>query len=199
MAKKTKLLTPIFRVSFPSVFKPAPPMKGKDGVVEANKKPKYEVTMIFEPSTFSPEDKTRFQAIREAIDAASVEAFKKSLKEVPGARKPFRDGAEKTHLEGYGEGKIFAKASSFGKPGVVASDGRTPISDEEAFYAGCYARASVTFYSYNTAGNKGISFGLQNIMFVKDGERFDSRTDPEEDFGEVAVAVAAGEDYSDMV
>src|SRR5439155_1122526 len=147
-----------------------------------------------------PADKKRFQAMRALVDEVAVETFKKPLKDVPGARKPFCDGAEKEHLEGYGAGKIFAKASSFSRPGVVASDGRTPIDDEEAFYAGCYARATVTAYHYDNTGNRGISFGLSNVMFVKDGDRFDSRTDPAEDFGEVAVegGATASDDFSDM-
>ena len=186
MAKRTKVVTPIFRVSFPAVFKTARPMKNADGSYYTDKKLKYEITMVFDPSTFSPEDKKRFLAMRAIVDECSVDAFKKPLKDVPGARKPFRDGAEKEY-DGYGPGKIFAKASSFSRPGVVASDGRTPIDDEEAFYAGCYARATVTTYHYSNKGNKGVAFGLSNVMFIKDGERFDSRTDPAEDFGEVAV------------
>lgn len=177
-------------------------MKNDDGSSDSGKKPKYELTMIFEPGTFSPEDKKRFLAMRELVDNCAIEAFKKPLKDLPGSRKPFRDGAEKEHLEGYGAGKIFAKASSFSKPGVVASNGKTPIDDEEAFYAGCYARATVTAYHYNTKGNKGVSFGLSNVMFVKDGERFDNRTDPAEDFGEVAVedgGTSGSDDFSDMV
>lgn len=200
MAKKTRVMTPVFRVSFPSVFSPAKPMKNDDGSTDSGKKPKYEVTMIFDPSQFSPEDKKRFLAMRALVDEVSVEAFKKPLKEIPNSRKPFRDGAEKEHLEGYGAGKIFAKASSFSRPGVVASDGKTPLDDEEAFYAGCYARATVTAYSYNTKGNKGISFGLQNVKFVKDGDRFDNRVDPAEDFGETAVEDGGStDDFTDLV
>jgi hypothetical protein len=202
MAKRTKALTPIFRVSFPSVFTTAKPMKNDDGTYDANKKPKYEVTMIFDPASFSPEDKKRFAAMAGLVNECAIEAFKKPLKDIPNARKPFRDGAEKDHLDGYGAGRIFAKASSFSKPGVVASDGRTPLEDVEAFYAGCYARATVTCYHYSVKGNKGVSFGLSNLMFVKDGDRFDNRTDPSEDFGEVAVAGdddTASDDFSDIV
>jgi hypothetical protein len=200
--KRSKTLTPIFRVSFPSVFSPAKPMKNADGSVDGDKKPKYEVTMIFDPSAFSPEDKKRFSAMRALVDEVAIENFKKKLQDLPNSRKPFRDGAEKEHLEGYGAGKIFAKASSFSRPGVVASDGKTPIEDVEAFYAGCFARATVTAYHYSVKGNKGVSFGLSNVMFVKDGDRFDSRTDPAEDFGEVAVedgGADSSEDFSDLV
>ena len=49
-----KVVTPVFRVSFPSVFEPAPPMKGEGQ--SADKKPKYEVTMVFDPKTFTKED-----------------------------------------------------------------------------------------------------------------------------------------------
>lgn len=183
MAARKKVITPVFRLSFPSIFEPAKPMEGSEG-----KKPKYEITMVFDPSKFSPEEKARFKEMEALANEASVEKFKKPLDKLPaGHRKPFRDGAEKEHLTGFGEGTVFAKASSFMKPGIVASDGKTPIEDAEAIYPGCYCRASVTAYSYTNV-SKGVAFGLSNIMFVKDGERLDNRTDAAEDFGESAVS-----------
>lgn len=187
MATK-KIVTPVFRVSFPSVFSPAPPMKS-DGPTDPNKKLKYEVTMVFDPKTFTPEDKVRYAAMKKVLDEASMEKFKKNVAQLPpNYKRAFRDGAEKAHLSGFGEGLIFAKASSFGKPGILASDQKTPVEDPEAFYPGCYARASVTGYAYNKGGGMGVAFGLSNLMFVKDGERLDSRTEATDDFGEAGLA-----------
>lgn len=200
-AKKKKMLTPIFRVSFPSVFNTAQPMKNADGTVQAGK-PKYEVTMIFEPGKFTPDEKQKWLTMRDAADTLAVEKFKRKTKDFPANfRNPFRKGEEKEHLSGYGPGTIFVKASSHMKPGIVAGDKVTPILDDEGFYPGCYARASVTVYSFDNR-SKGIAFGLHNLMFVKDGERFDSRTDASEDFGEAPlgdVDELGGDDDDDML
>ena len=86
------------------------------------------------------------------------------------------------------------RAEFFRKTAVVLQDTEVfnfkLIEDREAFYPGCYARASVTAYAYDNV-SKGVAFGLSNLMFVKDGERLDSRTDPTEDFGEAPLGDSA--------
>ncbi len=184
MAKaRMKVMTPVFRVSFPSVFSTAKLMKDAD----AGTVPKYEVTMVFEPKKFTPEDKAKIAAMKAILDEASMEKFKRTVDKLPANfNKAFRDGAEKEHLAGFGPGTVFAKASSRIKPGVVSSDGKTAIVDDPAaFYPGCYARATVTAYAYDNR-SKGVAFGLSNLQFVRDGERLDSQTDAAADFGESA-------------
>lgn len=171
MASK-KVVTPVFRVSFPSVFE-ASSWEGSA--------PKFEVTGLFDPSKFSEKDKERWAAMQTLADDASMERFKKNVKQLPGNfKKPFRDGAEKGDLMGFEEGKPFARMSSKMRPGLIDVD-RTPITNEDDFYPGCYARATVTAYAYDNVG-KGVAFGLQNLQKVADGERLDSRTDASEDF-----------------
>jgi hypothetical protein len=171
MAAK-KVVTPVFRVSFPSVFE-ASSWEGSA--------PKFEVTGLFDPSKFSEKDKERWRAMQALADEVSMDKFKKKVKDLPGnCKKPFRDGAEKEDLEGFEEGKPFARMSSKLRPGLIDVD-RTPITDESEFYPGCYARATVTAYAYDNVG-KGVAFGLQNLQKVADGERLDSRTDAAEDF-----------------
>jgi hypothetical protein len=66
--------------------------------------------------------------------------------------------------------------------------------DENGFYAGCYARATVTAYGYDRAGNIGVSFGLQGVQKLRDGEAFNGRKPVEEQFealdGEVSAPAA---------
>ena len=189
--KKNKLITPVFRVCFPAVFAVAKQM------ADAKGPPKFEVTMVFEPGKMDPEEKARLKAMMAMADAACVEKFKKPLKDIklPNFHKPFRDGEEKEHLQGFGAGTIFAKASSKMKPGIVASDKTTPIIDDPtAFYAGCYARATVGVYAYDNV-SKGVSFGLRNLMFVRDGEHLDGRTDADEDFGDAPAATEEEESF----
>ena len=59
--------------------------------------------------------------------------------------------------------------SSNNKPVLVHSD-KTPLTDPQELYSGCYGRAIINFYVYDTQGNKGISAGLNGIMKLYDGE-----------------------------
>ena len=113
-------------------------------------------------------------------------------KKIPtGLRNPFRDGEEK-ETDGYGEGIIFVRASTERKPGVVDANGHDIMAASDV-YAGCYAHATVNLFAFDKAGNRGASFGLQNLQKLAEGEPFGSRSTPEQDFG-VAPAAAADED-----
>ena len=51
-------------------------------------------------------------------------------------------------------------------------------------YSGCYARVSLSFYAFNTNGNKGVACGLGNIQKIRDGEPLGAgRISAESDFG----------------
>src|SRR3954468_22115104 len=98
-----KGMTPKFRVSFPYLFEKAPPMAGSAS------EPKYEMTMLFDAEA---QKTPHFQAMKRIALAAAKEKF--GDKVVPdgkgwfkGVRSPFRDGAEKVQLDGYGEGVAF--------------------------------------------------------------------------------------------
>lgn len=168
----TKLQTPVFRVSFPAVFEP----KSFDGGAA-----KYSTAAIFDPARFTPAEKKLWQAMLDLADEVSMERFKKKMSALPANfKRALRDGAEKADLAGYGEGLMFCNLSSKMKPGLIDRD-RTIITNPEDFYPGCYARATITCYSYDNKG-KGVAFGLQNLQKIADGERLDSRTDAAEDF-----------------
>jgi hypothetical protein len=169
-----KVVTPVFRVSFPAVFE----AKSFEGSA-----PKFSVAAIWTPGLFTPKEKELWQGMIDLADEVSLERFKKKMSDLPGNfKRAIRDGAEKADLGGYGDGTMFANLSSKMRPGLIDRD-RTPITDADEFYPGCYARATITCYSYDNKG-KGVAFGLQNLQKVKDGDRLDSRTDASDDFAE---------------
>ena len=45
-----------------------------------------------------------------------------------------------------------------------------------------YGRASISFYAFNSNGNKGIACGLNNLQKICDGEPLGGRTRAEDDF-----------------
>ncbi len=199
MSKKEKrpsLKTPVGRLCFPAIFEKEKQMEG------ATTPPKYAATIVFDKNYLKshPDEMTRYNAIRQAADAACREKFKKTVKDaaagIPRFWDPFRDGSEKEHLDGYGNGTLFFKASSRNRPGAVGSDTKTPIDDAEALYAGCYVRLSVSPYAFDNK-MKGIGIGLNNVMFVRDGERLAGGVNAEEDFGEFESESATGDGAED--
>jgi len=181
-----KVKTPPFRVSFPAVFQKSS-YKGSE--------PKYSVTMIFDVEKFNDKEKEQYKKMKKILNRAAVEKFGKKLKDFPsGWRKGFRSGDEKSDMDGYGEGKMFAVASSKKMPGVVNRD-KIEIGEDE-FYAGCYARATVSAYAYDNVG-KGVAFGLHNIQKLGEGEDFSGRSNPEEDFDDDVDSVWADDSEVD--
>ena len=68
------------------------------------------------------------------------------------------------------------------RPGVVDTD-LQPIIDPEELYSGAYYRASINPFAWDhPTGGKGVSFGLNYVMKVRDGEPFSGRKAAEEDF-----------------
>lgn len=61
-------------------------------------------------------------------------------------------------------------ASSKNKPQVVGQDNINVELAPQDIYSGMYARVTVRFYPFNTAGKRGVGCGLGNVMKTRDGE-----------------------------
>lgn len=178
--KKDKMAkTPVFRASFPHVFKPH---SGFDGQA-----PKYSLVMLFDKKTADIKD------LKKAALAAATEKWGPKEKWPKNLRLPFRDGDEKSDMQGYA-GTIFVNASSKQKPQVINKNRELLTEDDGAFYAGCFAKATLMAYAYDTAGNKGVSFALQNVLKIGDGESFSGRKAAEDDFSEEDFEIKDGSD-----
>ena len=125
--------------------------------------PKYSASLII-----PKEDTVTINKIKSAIEQAYKEGeskLKGNGKSVPALstlKTPLRDG----DLE---------------RPGVVDGN-RQEIIDTSELYSGIYGRASITFYAFNSNGNKGIACGLNNLQKLRDGEPLGGRTRAEDDF-----------------
>lgn len=182
--ERKKFITPVGRLTFPSLFSKAKPMEG------ATTEPQYEATIVFDTEAIKrdPAERARFDALRKEMEACCLDKFKKPIKEAKAKidkfHDPLRDGEQKEHLEGFGAGHLFMKAKSKRRPGVITA-AKVAIDDPEAIYSGCYVRFNVTPFAYDKGGGKGISVALNSVMFVRDGDRLDGVSNPEEDFGEM--------------
>lgn len=173
MSADTKVKTGRVRFSYVNVFKPRKTDDSPD--------PKYSITLLV-PKT----DTTTYRAMRAAIKAAiaSKPEYFKGMNEDE-IQLPIHDGDGRKPKGGaYGDeckGCWVVNAASKSKPGVVDVN-RDPILDETEVYSGCYGRATLNAFAYNRNGNKGISFGLNNIQKRGDGAPLDGRTRAEDDF-----------------
>ena len=169
--KKTKkVTTPEFRASFPHLFEAHSFQEGQQK--------KYSIVMLI-PKTAD------ISPLKEARKDAITQKWPDPEKRPKPLRNPIRDGdVEKPDTDGY-PGHYFITASSKQRPGVVDKNVQQIIDDSE-FYAGCYARATVTPYAYDTMGNRGVAFGLQNVQKLRDGDSFTGRSKAEDDFGVVS-------------
>lgn len=139
--------------------------------------PKYSVSAIIPKS-----DTKTVNAIKAAIEQAKKDSVSKWGGKVPANLKlPLRDGdIDRPDDEAYA-GCYFFNANSRQAPQVVDSKVQ-PILDQNEVYSGCYGKISVTFYGYNSNGNRGIAAGLGNIQKLKDGESLGGRTSAADDF-----------------
>lgn len=139
---------------------------------------KYSVSVLI-----PKDDMKTLKAIEQAIDTAIEEGIAKFGGKKPNKatlKTPLRDGDLERDDEAY-KGHYFINANSMTKPQIV--DGNVqPILDRSEVYSGCYARVSLSFYAFNSNGNKGIACGLGNIQKVRDGEPLGGRSSASDDF-----------------
>ncbi|MDD4434240.1 MAG: DUF2815 family protein [Parabacteroides sp.] len=144
--------------------------------------PKYSVALLIPKS-----DTVTLEKIKKAIEAAYTEGagkLKGNGKSVPplaALKTPLRDGdVEKPDDETYA-GHYFVNANNTSAPGIVDAN-RQPILTRSEVYSGVYGRASISFYAFNTSGNKGIACSLNNLQKLRDGEPLGGKASAETDF-----------------
>lgn len=146
--------------------------------------PKFSVSLIIPKS-----DTKTINAIKAAVEAAYKEGEAKlrgNSRTVPALsaiKTPLRDGdTERPDDEAY-KNAYFVNANATTAPGIVDAD-LNPILSRNEVYSGVYGRASITFYAFNSSGNRGIACGLNNLQKIRDGEPLGSKASAESDFAE---------------
>ena len=152
--------------------------------------PKFSVSLII-PKT----DTVTVQKIKAAIRAvyeegqAKLKGNGRTVPPLTAIKTPLRDGdTERPDVPAYA-GSYFINANSATAPGIVDAD-CNPILTCSEVYSGVYGRASINFYTFNSTGNKDITYGLNNLQKIRDGESLggkssaasDFSTDADEDF-----------------
>ncbi len=173
------IVTPEFRISFPYLDKPK--------LNTLNNKMEYSLDMIFDA-------KTDLKPLKDAVEAVAKEKFGDKLAELrkpkdgsPSKFKmPWKKGDSKENPE-Y-KGCIYATAKTQQAPGLVDRNKQPIISTQVAadgIYGGCYARAFISVFAFDNAGNKGVSFGLNHVQKLRDGDPFGNRKSVETAFDDL--------------
>lgn len=167
----TRIVTGEVRLSYANVWEPNSIQGGKQ---------KYSVSLIIPKS-----DTATITVIEKAVDAAIEQGIGKFGGKRPNKaalKLPLRNEDIERDDEAYANA-YFLNANSLTAPRIVDQD-VTPILDRADVYSGCYARVSLSFYAFNTNGNRGIACGLGNIQKTRDGESLGGgRVSVETDFG----------------
>ncbi len=169
--QETKVITGEVRFSYLNVWEPKK--------IDDDSEPKYSVSLLIPKS-----DTATIKAINKAVEAAKQNGITKFGGKIPAKLKlPLRDGDEDREDDPIYAGHYFINATCKTQPGLVYKNGQR-IIDSTELYSGCYGRASVTFYAFNTSGNRGIACGLNNLMKTRDGEPLGGRSKAEDDFAD---------------
>lgn len=181
----TKVLTGEVRLSYANLVEPKTPMGGQGS-------PKYSVTLLI-PKTDT--------ATKADLDASIQAAYEQGVQgKWNGKRYPMKDivhdgdGLRADGVTPYGpecKGCWVLTASSINRPQVVhVSNVQAQLAPAD-IYSGMYARVTINFYAYDTAGNRGVGCGLGNVLKIRDGEPLAGGASAESDFAGVAAPAAA--------
>jgi hypothetical protein len=186
----TRFVTGKVRLSYAKIMRP-----GKN---EMNGKNEYSAVVLV--------PKTDTETIN-GLKAAAKAAIEKKFGGTPpkGLKNPLRDGDTSTKDDGSPMGAEYKGHLFFNcktdaernKPSIIDTNGRELI-DPDAVVSGDYVKLSVNAYAYDAVGNKGVAFGLNNVLLVAKGEPLGApRMTAADEFGiggGGAPAAAAGDD-----
>lgn len=159
-ATSQPIKTPLARLSYPHLFKKV--------AAKGSTKEQYSCSLIFPAGTdLSALMQVAADTAKEQWGEKAVELLQKGI-----IRNPFLKGDEPKWADkpGMGPGVKFIRCVSQQKPKVV--DQKRQDVSEDAIYAGqfVYAMVHVFAWEHPTQG-KGLSFGIDAVQIVRDGER----------------------------
>lgn len=171
MSNTTKLTIKGARLSYAHVFKKHS-IQGGD--------PKYSCQIIID------KDHPQIEKIEAAIAAAAKGKFPKLVngnKVSAKLKTPLRDGDDEENEKVYAD-KYFFNSSNTQPPMTIGRRKEQIVEEDNVIYSGCYANVNITFYAFDTNGNKGVAASLGGVQFVKDGEALGGNPTTIDDFDE---------------
>ncbi len=179
--RECNAVTPIFRVSYPNVFKPK--------FNSLSKKEEFSLQALFKKG----EDMNGMKLA--AAEACMKKWGADKTKWPSNMKNPFRDQADRIKNgvlpDGLEAGAIYCTFKSDSQPAIRDAANVSFVTEPAKFYAGCYARASVYALAYDVNGGRGVTFLLNHLQFARDGEPFSGRPPVEDAFAPIEGAQGA--------
>lgn len=174
-AKEGKnILSPIARLSFPVLFSPKA-AGGKNAKPDADKK--FSLSLLIPPEC-------DIDMLKKAAGDAAMAEWGSKAKDMK-IKSPFLK-AEDYKYEGYIAGWRLIRASSKTKPKVVEARNGViePVTEDDAeiVYPGRWCTVSLNPFTYDNTGNKGVTFGLNNVMLLHHDDSLGGRMSAEDEF-----------------
>jgi hypothetical protein len=172
LLKNGNYRTTIARLSYPHLFKPQP-------ALEEGGDPKYNCNLLFPLGA-------DLELLFDAAKATAIERWGDKAKTMKLAM-PFKKQDEKRRDDGtlpdeYTPGALLIVPTSTNAPKIVGPN-LSPITSERDIKAGDWVLATIRPFAYDKGVKKGVSFGLQNIQKICDGEPLGGGySDPAEEF-----------------
>lgn len=180
----SRILTPEAVLSYPAILSPRP-LSAKEAA--AGKTPKYGCALVFlKGADTAPLKKAAIATAKQKWGDKLAGAKLVTLETEYGPlnflrsdeitiRLPWRDAAPDVAKKGYPEGSLFLNANTIRRPQVVTlipdAEGKpSKLEDESKIVPGAIVRASLDPYAYGESGNYGVTFGLGNVQFIRDGD-----------------------------
>lgn len=197
----TDIITPPCRLAFAHLFEKAPKSKGSPKLT-------YQCNVLVPPGT-------DLQPFSNALGAAMTEKWGQIIP-IPAGKEPMRPAETKTQedgtpYEGFLPGWFSIQCHSGYRPNVLNTDGSTvyqepPMADDarrkaavdaasRIIYSGCWASFHLRAFGWvHEQGGKGVSFGVEGVLKVRDDEAFGGKAhiDPHAAFGIAKPVAAAG-------
>lgn len=172
----TEIVTEPVRLAFPHLWTP----QAIDPLKPADKK--YQAALLLPPDT-------DLQPFAKCLKVAMVEKWGPDFELRPG-KNPIKrcdDRDPDKPLAGYEPGWFFINTSSKFQPSVLDQK-KQEILDERRVFGGCWCRFHLNAYAWtHPTGGRGVSFGLNSVMLIREDARLGGRKDAREVFGEIEV------------
>lgn len=134
------------------------------------------------------------EILREAFPGANYSSMKKGLRD--------SDAGGQAQNQPHMENTYFINAKKlerFGRPPIYNSLG-TPLNEDQitpsVIFSGCIVNVVLSFYSFDTSGNKGVAVGIEGVQIVDNVNV--SRMDGAPDLGAAFGPVEGAEDNTQM-
>lgn len=165
----TKIMLKNVRLSYANLFEPR---ENKSGEL------RYSTALMI------PKGHPQVEELRAAIDKEGEAKFgAKWAGMVKKNGLPLKDADEDGTADDKPEyeGVFYINTSSKRKPQVVDRQVQ-PILDDSEIWSGCWCNVSIAVYAFEVPENKGVTFGLNNVQLVKQGERLGGAPNADEEF-----------------